>query len=88
MDIDTGDNSPIYQRPYNLPLNLATWAQKELKLLEKAGIIWRNVSPWTSSIVIVPKGSAYGEPPRQCLCIDCHALNKLLTPVTKAHSKA
>ena len=32
--------------------------------------------------------SAPGEPPRQCLCIDYHALNKLLTQVTKAHSKA
>ena len=37
MDIDTGDNSPICQRPYNLPLKHASWVQKELELLEKAG---------------------------------------------------
>ena len=56
MEIDTGDSPPIIQKHYTLPLKHATWVQKELEILEKAGIIVRSVSPWDSPIVIVPKG--------------------------------
>ena len=35
----------------------ATWVQKKLEILEKAGVIVRSVSPWASPIVIVPKRS-------------------------------
>ena len=31
------------------------WVQKELEILEKAGVTVRSVSPWASPIVIVPK---------------------------------
>ena len=48
MEIDTSDSSPITQRPYTLPLKHATWVQKELEILEKAGEIVRSVSPWAS----------------------------------------
>ena len=58
MEIDTGDSPPITQRPYTLPLKHATWVQKELEILEKAGVIVRSVSPWASSIVAVPKRTA------------------------------
>ena len=86
MDIDTGDNPPVCQRPYTLPLKHAEWVKKELNILEAAGIIVRSVSPWASPIVVVPKRSAPGEPPKRCMCIDYQALNKLLPPVKKAHS--
>ena len=46
MEIDTGDSPPITQKPYTLPLKHAQWVQKELAILEKAGIIVRSVSPW------------------------------------------
>ena len=62
MDIDTGDNPPVCQRPYTLPLKHAEWVKKELNTLEAAGIIVRSVSPWASPIVVVPKRSAPGEP--------------------------
>ena len=39
MEIDTGDSPPITQKPYTLPLKHAMWVQKELEILEKAGII-------------------------------------------------
>ena len=55
MEIDTGDNPPITQRPYTPPLKHATWVQKELEILEKAGVIVRSVSPWASPIVVLPK---------------------------------
>ena len=55
MEIDTSDSPPITQKPYTLPLKHAEWVQKELDILEKAGMIVRSVSPWASPIVIVPK---------------------------------
>ena len=70
MEIETGDSSPVCQRPYNLPLKHIDWVQKELDTLEKAGVITRSVSPWASPIVIVPKRTAPGEPPKKRLCVD------------------
>ena len=88
MEIDTGDSPPITQKPYTLPLKHAEWVQKELEILEKAGVIVRNVSPWASPIVVVPKRSAPGEPPKRRLCVDYRAINSLLPLVKKAFSKA
>ena len=56
--------------------------------MEKAEVITRSVSAWASPIVIVPKKSAPGEPPKRRMCVDYRALNSLLPPVTKANSKA
>ena len=39
MDIDTGGNPPVCQRPYTLPLKHAEWVKKEMNILEAAGII-------------------------------------------------
>ena len=55
MEIDTGDSPPITQKPYTLPLKHAEWVQKELEILEKAGVIVRSVSLWASPIAVVPK---------------------------------
>ena len=88
MEIDTGDSPPITQRPYTLPLKHATWVQKELEILEKAGVIVRSICPWTSPMVVVPKRTAPGEPPKRRLCVDYRAVNSLLPPVKKAFSKA
>ena len=88
MEINTGDSPPIMQKPYTLPLKHAEWVQKELEILEKAGVIVRSVSPWASPIVVVPKRTAPGEPPKRRLCVDYRAINSLLPPVKKAFSKA
>ena len=88
MDIDTGDSPPVCQRPYNLPLKHREWVQKELETLERAGVIVRSISPWASSIVVVPKKTEPGEPPRRRLCVDYRVINSLLPEVQKAHSKA
>ena len=88
MEIETGDSPPVCQRPYNLPLKHIDWVQKELNTLEKAGVITRSVSPWASPIVIVPKRTAPGEPPKKRLCVDYRVINSLLPKVNKAHSKA
>ena len=88
MEINTSDSPPITQRPYTLPLKHATWVQKELEILEKAGVIVRSVFPWASPIVVVPKRTAPGEPPKRRLCVDYRAVNSLLLPMKKAFSKA
>ena len=87
MEIDTGDSPPITQKPYTLPLKHAEWVQKELEILEKAGVIMRSVSPWASPIVVVPKRTAPGEPPKRRLCVDYRAINSLLPPVKKGFFK-
>ena len=88
VEIDTGDSLPITQKPYTLPLKHTEWVQRELEILEKAGVIVRSVSPWANPIVVVPKRTALGEPPKRRLCVDYRALNSLLPPVKKAFSKA
>ena len=70
METDTGDSPPVTQKPYTLSLKHAMWVQKELEILEKAGVIVRIVSPWASPIVVVPKRTALGEPPKRRLCVD------------------
>ena len=77
MDIDTEDSPPISSRPYTLPLKHYEWVQREIKSLEWAGVIKRSMSNWESPIVIVPKKSAPGEPPKRRLCIDFRKVNEL-----------
>ena len=55
--------------------------------MERAGIIERSISPWASPIVIVPKKSAPGKPPRRRMCIDYQRINKLQPEVTKADGR-
>ena len=88
MENKTGDSPLVCQRPYNLPLKHIDWVQKELDTLEKAGVITRSVSPWASPIVIVPKRTVPGDPPKKRLCVDYRVINSLLPKVNKAHSKA
>ena len=70
IEIDTGNNPPICQKPYTLALKHTEWVKRELNILEEAGVIVRSVSPWASPIVIVPKRTAPGEPPKCRLCVD------------------
>ena len=51
-------------------------------------MIVRSVLPWASPIVVVPKRTVPGEPPKRRLCVDYRALNSLLPLLKKAFSKA
>ena len=84
MEIDTGNHPQIASKSYTLPLKHYDWVQKEIETLERAGIIERSISPWASPVVIVPKKSAPGEPPRRRMCVDYPKINKLQPEVTKA----
>ena len=73
MEIDTGDNLPVTQNPYTLPLRHHEWVRKEIETLEKAGVIERSLSPWASPVIVVPKKSAPDEPPEKTVV---HGLSK------------
>ena len=83
MEIDMGDSLPVAQNPYTLPLKHHEWVRKEIEMLEKAGVIERNLSPWASPVIVVPKKSAPDEPPRRCLCIDYRKVNALQQEVKR-----
>ena len=77
MHVDTGNNPPICQKPYTLPLKHYSWVQQEIETLECAGVIKKSISPWASPIVMVPKKSAPGEAPRRRMCVDFWKINEL-----------
>ena len=88
MDVDTGDSPPVSSRPYTLLLKHYEWVQKEIESLECAGIITKSMSPWASPIVVVPRKSAPGEPPKRRLCVDFRKVNELQQQViTEGKSK-
>ena len=60
------------------------WVQKEIESLEHAGVITKSMSKWESPIVVVPKKSAPGEPPKRRLCIDFRKINELQQEVITA----
>ena len=77
MHVDTGENPPICQKQYTLPLKHYSWVQQEIKTLEHVGVIKKSISPWPSPIVVVPKKSAPGEAPRWRMCVDFWKINEL-----------
>ena len=77
MHVDKGDSPPICQKPYTLPLKHYSWVQQEIETLECGGVIRKSISPWASPIVMVPKKSAPGEPPRHRMCVDFRKINEL-----------
>ena len=77
MDIDTGDSPPVSSRPYTLALKHHRCVQEEIETLKRAGVITKSMSPWASPIVVVPKKSQPGEPPKKRLCIDFRKINDL-----------
>ena len=86
MHVDTRDSPPICQKPYTLPLKHYSWVQQEIETLEQAGIIKKSLSPWASPIVVVPKKSRPGEPPRQRMCVDFRKINDLQPQVRRVDS--
>ena len=84
MDIDMADSPPVSSRPYTLPLKHYEWVQRDIESLECAGVITKSMSKWASPIVIVPKKSAPGEPPKRRICVDFRKVNELQQEVITA----
>ena len=55
-----------------------------MESLERAGVITKSMSKWASPIVVVPKKSAPGEPPKRRLCVDFRKDNELQQKVITA----
>ena len=71
-----------------LALKHHQWVQEEIETLEHAGVITKSMSLWVSPIVVVPKKSQPGEPPKKRLCIDFRKINNLQqTVITEGKSK-
>ena len=81
MDIDTGMSQPVSEQPYTLSLKHHDWVKKEIEQLECAGVIEKSLSLWASPIVIVPKKSSPGKPPKRRMCVDYHCINAPQTEV-------
>ena len=77
IDIDTGNSPSVSSRPYTLPLEHYEWVQREIESLEWAGVIKKSMSNWASPIVVAPKKSTPGVPPKRRLCIDFRKVNEL-----------
>ena len=85
MDIDMEDSPPVSSRPYTSALKHHKWVQEEIETLERAGVITKSMSPWASPIVIVPKKSQPGNPPRRDYV---STLEKLMTYSRRSLQKA
>ena len=84
MEIYTWDSLPVAQSPYTLPLKHYEWVQKEIEMLEKAGVIVKSLSPWASPVIVVPKKSAPDEPPHRRLVIDYRKINSFQQQIKRA----
>ena len=68
-----------------MPLKHYSWVQQEIETLEHVGIIKKSISPWASPIVVVPKKSAPGEPPRCRMCVDFRRINEIQPKTQRVH---
>ena len=83
MDIDMGDSPPVSSRPYTLPLKHYDGYRGKKNLLN-VPVLSQKVCKWASPIVIVPKKSAPGEPPKRRSCVDFRKVNELQQEVITA----
>ena len=72
FDIDTGEASPVYQRPYNTPASLRHSVDLEIDWLLEKGYIQPFSSPWASPMVTVRKADGSAR-----LCVDFRKINDL-----------
>ena len=77
MKIDTGNASPIKQKPYGTQLKNREVIDTAIDQMLEAKIIDRSTSPWSFPVVIVDKKDG-----SKRFCVDFRALNK----VTKRNS--
>ena len=70
--IDTGDTTPIRQRPRRVPIKLREQVEKQKQQMLKDGIIEESDSPWCSPVVLARKKDGSFR-----FCVDMRAVNKV-----------
>ena len=75
--IDTGDATPIKQRPYRVSPDVKREIDRQVGEMLEKGIIQESVSPWSSPVVLVKKKDGSYR-----FCVDFRKINK----VTKVDS--
>ena len=75
MTIDTGDSLPQRVPAHRMPLAVRREVAKQLRDMQRAGVIQPSTSPWSCPVVMVKKKDG-----TQRFCVDYRALNA----VTKA----
>ena len=88
MEYTHWEQSANYPKTIHLGLKTCKMGTGRNRNPRKSGNYSKECVPWASSIVIVPKKTALGEPPQRRMCVDYHMFNQLLPRVDKAHSKA
>ena len=53
--IDTGDNTPITEKPYRTPIHYEDILSKKIKEMVEGGIIFPSKSAWAAPVLCVPK---------------------------------
>ena len=69
FEMDTGDEKPIYQRPYSTPVAFREKVDVEIDWLLQRGFIRPSSSPWASPMVTVKKADGSAR-----LCVDFHKI--------------
>ena len=77
MEINTGDSSAKKQPPRRMPFAVCQQVAKQLKNMQKNGVIRPSCSPWSSPVIMVRKkdGSHH-------FCLDYNRLNAATKPDT------
>ena len=74
--INTQGLPPFKIKCRPIPYKAMDWLKQEIDRLLKTGVIRHSQSPYSSPVVIVPKKSKPGEPPKFRLCVDYRWLNE------------
>ena len=75
MEVDTGDARPSRQPVRRMPFAVRQEVARQLKSIQKAGVIQPSTSPWASPVVMVRKKDG-----SQRFCVDYRRLNRVTKP--------
>ena len=84
MEIDTGNHLPYHIQTLHTTLKALQMGTKRNRDTWMCRYHRKKHLTMASPVVIVPKKSAPGEPPRRRMCVDYRRINKLKPEVTKA----
>ena len=78
LNVQVTEGSPVFVKQYAIPLKYQNFIDDETKRLEKAGLISRSLSNWSSPCIVVPKKQDPDSPHEVQLrmVIDYRQLNK------------